>query len=121
MPQPVADPANVFPRQAGTQRGTLFAEPYSRFADQQKLPLHGRHGFEIFTVGFEVHPERELLDHGNRLGDVASERLGSLKGKHGLTRCLRPHRLLQHMRRGEVHMNPKQVGKPVLKPDHIQQ
>jgi hypothetical protein len=50
-----------------------------------------------------------------------SERLGSLKSKHGLTRCLRPHRLLQHMRRGEVHVNAKQIGKPVLKADHVQQ
>jgi hypothetical protein len=60
----------------GHSAGTLFTEPYSRFADQQKLPLHGRHGFEIFTAGFDVHPERELLDHSNRFGDVAQRTVG---------------------------------------------
>src|ERR1700730_13558427 len=44
-----------------------------------------------------------------------SESMGSLKGKYGLARRLRLHRLLQHMGRAEVHANPEQVGQPVLR------
>jgi hypothetical protein len=71
MPQPVADTADVFPRQPGTQRRTLFAEPYGRFA--------------------EIASEMS-----------SNDRLGSLEGKHGLTRCVRPHRLLQHIAVREI-------------------
>jgi hypothetical protein len=39
MPEPVAETADVAPRQAGTQTLCIISEPHSCLADKQKLAL----------------------------------------------------------------------------------
>src|ERR1017187_6466128 len=50
-----------------------------------------------------------------------SESAGSLKGKHGLARCLFTDRFFEHFRRREIDRNTKEIGQPILQPDHVQQ
>src|ERR1035437_8976703 len=46
---------------------------------------------------------------------------GSLKGKHGLARCLFTEWFFEHFRWREIDRNTEEVSQSILKPDHVQQ
>jgi hypothetical protein len=50
-----------------------------------------------------------------------SEKLGSLKGKHGLALSLPAHRLLQGVGGREIDLHAEQIVQPVLQSHHVQQ
>jgi hypothetical protein len=46
---------------------------------------------------------------------------GSLKGKHGLARCLFADRFFEHFRGREIDRDTEEISQSILKPDHVQQ
>jgi hypothetical protein len=52
MPEPVADIADVVPRQAGTQTLRILSQPYRRFADEQKLAFDRGNRFRVWPRGY---------------------------------------------------------------------
>src|ERR1035437_2239741 len=82
MPEPVADAADIVPRQAGAQTLRILSEPHRRLADEQKLALDRGNRLRVFPG---THPNPCHARTGRscqpRRGYSRRERVGSLKGK----------------------------------------
>jgi hypothetical protein len=71
VPEPVANAPHIPPGRTGDPFLGYRSETDCGFTDDLKLALDRRYGFWIFAECFEVHAERELLDHVNRIHNVA--------------------------------------------------
>src|SRR5580658_4745445 len=88
MPQPIASCANLVPRLIRAKYRRAFPEPYSSFANDEKLPLHCGDGFRILLKRVEIHAGDEILDHVDGFQDVAEREAGVLR-RQGLLPALR--------------------------------
>jgi hypothetical protein len=71
MPEPVADAADIAPRQAGTQPLCIISKPYRCLADKQKLALDCGDRLWIFPEGLQIRVAHELCDHVDTFEDVS--------------------------------------------------
>ena len=71
MPEPIADAADIAPRQAGTQPLCIISKPYRCLADKQKLALDCGDRLWIFPEGLQIRVAHELCDHVDTFEDVS--------------------------------------------------
>jgi hypothetical protein len=76
MPEPVADPADIVPRKAGTQTVRIFSEPHRRLADEQKLALDCGNRLRVFPKRSQIHATHEMDDHVNAVEDIPPGKRG---------------------------------------------
>ena len=71
MPEPVAEAADIVPRQAGAQTLRILSEPHRRLADEQDFALDRGNRFRVPTEHLQIHVTRELKDHVDGVEDIS--------------------------------------------------
>ena len=71
MPEPVADAADIVPRQAGAQSLRILSKPHRCLADEQKLALDRGNCLRVFPERLQVHSTHELDDHVDAVEDIS--------------------------------------------------
>lgn len=97
----------------------MLTEANRSFADYLQFAFDSRNRLWIFPECIEVQVLCELLDAATASRMSASEREGSLKGKHGLALCLVAHRFLQCLGRRQIDTDSKQLREAVLDGNHV--
>ena len=67
MSEPVADTADVMPRQAGAQTLRIFPKPYRRLADEEKLALDRGDGLPLYGMWKDRTDIGDRVEYVNRL------------------------------------------------------
>ena len=119
MPEPVAEAADIVPRQAGAQTLRILSEPHRRLADEQKLALDRGNRLRVFPERLQSMPRtnRTIMSIPSRIS--RRESVGSLKGKDGLARGFGGNWLLEPFCRGEIHADTQHVREAAFNSHHV--
>src|SRR5580698_10069809 len=79
MTQPVADAANIAPRNSGAKRLRIVLQPDRRFADDEHLAFNRSLSLLVLPVSVNIHAENELLDALDAFNDIGKMRFQVVK------------------------------------------
>ena len=71
MAKLISDASDITPWDIGTPPLRFGPKPDSGFADDLQFALDGSHSHRIRAERLEIHAGRELLDHSNRVQNIA--------------------------------------------------